>query len=59
MEKVLKLYNDSPEIDAAAIVITKNLVLEMFNKLRDTNTYKFILDEPDVKLIHSSLINYN
>jgi len=51
LEKIIKIYNDSPEIDEAAIVICKNLLLSRFPALKEHNTYKFLIEEENFKSI--------
>jgi len=51
LEKIIKLYNDSPEVDEAAILICKNLLFAHFPALKVHNTYKFLIDEEYIKSI--------
>ncbi|KAL4476208.1 hypothetical protein ABPG74_009941 [Tetrahymena malaccensis] len=59
LEKIIKMYNDMPEVDTACIIICKNLLSIAFSQLASHDTYKFLLENNQIRIVPQILAQFD
>ncbi|KAL4499642.1 hypothetical protein ABPG72_017182 [Tetrahymena utriculariae] len=59
LEKIIKMYNDMPEVDTASIIICKNMLSKTFSQLVSHDTYKFLLENNQIRVIPQILAQFD
>ncbi|EAR87916.2 hypothetical protein TTHERM_00008780 (macronuclear) [Tetrahymena thermophila SB210] len=59
LEKIIKMYNEMPEVDTASIIICKNLLSITFTQLVTHDTYRFLLENNQIITVPQILAQFD